>query len=103
MSKVYEDAIEPAVPAKVVKKFVRRTCDLCGAESNRCADWESSSYTVAETEMSVTVTHRSGLSYPEGGSGTEIEIDLCPKCFQDRLIPWLESQGATIEARDWDF
>jgi hypothetical protein len=103
MARVYEDAIEPAVPAKVVKKFVRRTCDLCGVASKRGKEWEPSSYTVAETEVSVTVTHRSGKSYPEGGSGTEVEVDLCPKCFKDRLIPWLESQGATIEASDWDF
>lgn len=103
MARVYEDAIEPAVPARTVKRFVRRTCDLCGAESKRCDDWGSGSHDIAETEMSVTITHCSGMSYPEGGSGTTVEVDLCPKCFKDRLIPWLESQGAMIETREWDF
>jgi hypothetical protein len=105
MTRVYEDAVEPAVPAKIVKKFVRRTCDLCGVASKRGEDWEpiSSSHNVNETEVSVTVKHRMGWSYPEGGSGTEVEVDLCPKCFKDRLIPWRPSQGAPIEVREWEF
>jgi hypothetical protein len=103
MTRVYEDAVEPAIPAKVVKKFVRRTCDLCGVASKRGKEWEPSSYTVAETEMSVTIKHRSGYACADGGSGTEVEVDLCPKCFQGRLIPWLKSQGAKIEAREWEF
>ena len=51
----------------------------------------------------VEVRQRQGVSYPEGGSGTEIEVDLCPTCFKEKLVPWLRSQGATIEEKEWEW
>jgi len=46
---------------------------------------------------------KEGSNYPEGGTGTEYEIDLCPKCFKERLVPWLKSEGAAIEEKEWDW
>ena len=40
-------------------------------------------------EIKVIIRHREGLNYPEGGSGIEINIDLCPDCVKNKLIPWL--------------
>jgi len=58
---------------------------------------------VNETEVSVTVKQKEGESYPDGGSGTEYEIDLCPDCFKNRLVPWLKSEGANIGEMEWDW
>jgi len=66
-------------------------------------NWSQSFYEVNETEVSVTVKQREGSSYPEGGMGTEYDIDLCPKCFKERFVPWLVSQGANIEQKDWAY
>jgi len=89
---------------KIVKqqRLKKLTCDLCGAEGVG-EGWKSSEWNVNETKMKVTVTQTEGLSYPEGGTGTEYVIDLCPECFKNRLVPWLTSQGAEIEKMEWDW
>ena len=78
------------------------TCDLCGA-TGKGEDWGSSTWEVNETTIEITVHHKEGESYPEAGWGTEYTIDLCPTCFVNRLVPWLRSQGAKIEAVPWEW
>ena len=95
--KVYEMV---DVPATMREVLVKRRCDLCGMES-KSSDWDAGSYKVNETEIKIIMKQKEGSSYPEGGSGTEYEIDLCPECFKNRLIPWLKGEGATIEERKW--
>lgn len=85
----------------VNRVLVERKCDLCGCVA-KTNDWDAASFRVQETEISVTIKQRDGSAYPECGSGNEYEVDLCPKCFKDRLIPWLQSQGADIEQGEWD-
>ena len=93
----YETVTEPARERKAP---VARVCDLCGREATQeLNDWDGGRFEVCETE----ITARFGDSYPEGGSGTSYEIDLCPDCFRGRLIPWLRSQGAKIEEKEWHF
>ena len=91
------------VPATTRQHCIKRTCDLCGMEA-KPDDWtDGSGYTINETEIEVTVRHKDGSSYPDGGSGTETVIDLCPICFKQKLIPWLQSQGAKIESKEWEW
>lgn len=98
--KVYEKKIIPATEHIYVKT---RKCDLCGINA-KGEEWESTSiYHIDQTEIKITVRQKEGDSYPEGGSGTKYEIDLCPNCFRDRLIPWLKSQGANIQQEKWDW
>lgn len=97
--KVYKTVDVPATTREVL---VKRRCDLCGKES-KSSDWDAGSYEVNETEIKITMKQKEGSNYPEGGSGTEYEIDLCPDCFTERLVPWLKSEGATIEESEWDW
>ena len=97
--KVYETK---AVPATTREILIKRKCDLCGIES-KSSDWNAGFYEVNETEIKITMKQKEGSSYPEGGSGTEYEIDLCPSCFTNRMIPWLKSKGAEIKEREWDW
>jgi hypothetical protein len=90
-------------PASQYQECTGRKCDLCGAEAQSGDEWSSRYYEVNETEVSISVKSRKGENYPEGGSGTEYEIDLCPRCFTGRLVPWLKSQGAAIEEKEWDW
>ncbi len=78
----------PATTKRVCKKV---TCDLCGEET------DNSGFDVDNVE----VTCRTGEQYPECGSGEEIEVDMCSDCFKNKLVPWLEEQGATIETKEW--
>jgi len=69
------------------------TCDLCGVEIT-CGNYE-----VDEVEISC----KTGSSYPEGGCGEEIVVDMCSKCFENELIPWLKSKGVKIETKPWEW
>jgi len=79
------------------------TCDLCGKEGKRKDNWDSSEWNVNETEIEVKIRRREGNNYPECGSGTKIVVDMCPECFINRLVPWLNSQGAGIKTEEWDW
>jgi uncharacterized protein (DUF2225 family) len=78
------------------------SCDLCG-KVGRYGDWESSNWEVAESEIEIEVRYKDGASYPDGGSGQKYNVDICPECFKDKLIPWLESQGCKAKFEDWDW
>jgi len=94
---IKEERVRPASTYFVV---IRMKCDLCGRESTKPAQgWEENSFQVEEIEIS----HRSGEQYPESGSGDKIEIHLCPECFRNKLVPWLQSQGADVKYEEWDY
>ncbi len=86
----------------ILVELVETTCDLCTTVA-KAGHWDSSSYEIAETEIEVTVRQKDGSTFPEGGSGTAYNVDMCPECFKTKLIPWLESQGCTAKRADWDY
>lgn len=79
------------VPATTKEVVDRVTCDLCGAVIN------VRGYDVDEVE----VRHKTGSNYPEGGSGDETSVDMCGECFDEKLVPWLRSQGVEPRTEDW--
>ena len=90
---------EKQVPARTEKTFIKKTCDLCGAESKRYSDWPNVLYNTSET----IVAHRVGNAFPEGGCGSEYFCDLCPDCFWSKLMPWLNEQGCEPHKKEWEF
>ena len=93
--------IKKQIPATEKKILDKITCDLCGKIAKN-GDWESSSWKINETEIEITVRQKEGSSYPEGGHGTKYNVDICPECFTDNLIPWLNSQGCEAKRENWD-
>lgn len=81
----------PATFRDVVDKI---TCDICGVEI-KAREWGDAE--------EIEVKHRTGTAYPDGGSGEETTVDLCAKCFDEKLIPWLRAQGAQPTTKEWDF
>lgn len=81
------------VPASTREVVTHTTCDLCGQQIKP---------KIGNADE-VEVKHRTGSAYPEGGSGEETSVDLCGDCFDGRLVPWLESQGAKPTTREWEF
>ena len=81
------------------KAFVSRACDLCGLVSKSDRNWKDDEYHIDETEVKLTV----GIKEWDGRSDTEYTVDICPDCFKGKLIPWLQSQGATIQEKNYDW
>ena len=86
------------VPATTREVVIATVCDLC-SRKEKGDGWETSLFGIEDVEIS----YESGDRYPEGGSSEVISYDICPKCFKNKLMPWLESQGAKHKKkeRDW--
>lgn len=78
----------PACEELVIDKV---TCDLCGSEV------DARGYNVDEVE----ILHRTGKDYPGDSGGEETSVDMCGKCFDEKLVPWLKSQGAEPRKESW--
>lgn len=65
-------------------------CDLCG-DRTKGADWGEAQFFGHEV---VRVDYTSGRSLPEGLMATRVRFDLCPDCFEGKLVPFLKSLGA---------
>ncbi|HYA43043.1 MAG TPA: hypothetical protein VEF34_17205 [Syntrophobacteraceae bacterium] len=74
-------------------------CDFCGAETENVECWppDSGRYCVNE----VTIRLRTGEDYIESSRGKTFTVDMCPKCFVEKLVPWFESQGARVREENW--
>jgi hypothetical protein len=83
--KHYREVTVPQRTKKVLDKII---CDLCNViVGDGLEVWE-----VDE----VTVSRKTGWNYPDGGNGDTISVDLCGKCFNEKLLPFLKSEGATV-------
>lgn len=88
---------------KPYQELVSRTCDLCGIKASNADNWGGFEFNKNNTTIEISINQIEGNSWPEGGSGTEWNIDMCPNCFKNNLVPWLKSQGANIEEKEWDW
>jgi uncharacterized protein (DUF2225 family) len=94
-----QNDISKEMTMKNYEEKVSLTCDLCGLKIyQRFNNWDKGFLIVAETKVSM----KTGNTYPEGGSVTEVGVDICPDCFNEKLIPWLKSQGAKITETEYD-
>lgn len=92
--KRYETVTETVTSQKIVSL----TCDLCGKDGKY--NWGGSAWDVNETEISIRC--RTGKDYPSGGWGEHYEVHICPDCFKNKLVPWLNQNGANIQSEEWD-
>lgn len=81
------------VPAttKQVEDYV--TCDFCEAKL------EQTTFEIHEAKVSL----RHGSNFPEGSEGVETSYDICPKCFEEKLVPWARSQGIEPQVEEWEW
>ena len=77
-------------------------CDICGKVA-KGGTWVSSEWEVNEVKIGVTLHTKEGQHYPETAWGTEYNVDLCPTCFADKLLPWLKSQGAQLQPIEYQW
>lgn len=93
-----------------VLDFIR--CDICGAQTTDETAWPEHSPEFMEdydcfrtpiNEVSPLKWKEGGYYHHDGGSFEQIHVDICPKCFLTKLVPWLESQGVKINKKEIDF
>lgn len=85
------------------KHPVEKTCDWCGKITERNIgnhhEWaEDSNFDVEH----VTIEYRTGQVFPEGGSYTIYSYDICPDCFEERLMPFFASENISLQEEDID-
>lgn len=85
---------EQIIPEHEEKSFLSLTCDLCGVEIKKDSQFDASKVVVAGEE---------GVSYPEGGTCTRTEFDVCVKCFKDEVVTWFISRGAQPRVKEIDW
>lgn len=83
------------IPASTREVVVAIVCDLCGRKTQNDS-WAKMPFGVEDVEIS----YESGERYPEGNFTELVSYDICPDCFKNKLVPWLEKQGAEPEVQD---
>lgn len=87
------------VPATTREVTVKVTCDVCHA-TIKSDGWGD----VDRVEVDrVEVKHEEGQSWPEGTHIKSRAFDLCSKCFDEKLVPWMKAQGADPRDEEVDF
>ena len=79
-------------------------CDFCGGSKHR--EWEvrcrSSRFEGSwYMEDAGALTLSSGINYPECGDGVRWDLDICPRCFETKIVPLALPERQTPET--WNY
>jgi hypothetical protein len=72
--------------------IVEILCDKCGKKI------QAGRYDAFEFKF----VHKTGSSYPEGGSGEQQDMDLCPECAVE-CVALLRANGYRVSDTEWDW
>lgn len=95
--------IIPAIPETEIEEVDYVICDLCKQSKGKFT-YTSDSVSWRSDKVSETIiSFEHGWNFPEGGETTTETFHICDKCFESKLVPWLQSQSAepTLEVNDW--
>lgn len=85
--------ITPKVEPREVVDEIK--CDLCGAGGGVPHNLDGTNWAALNYDVDATmITRETGDSFPEGGTNTIETFDICGDCFENKLKPWMASQGA---------
>lgn len=104
--KTYTEITILAQPERTVLEAISLNCDLCSREIKQ---FGKNGMTMLNpkfrerfgTAFDVRVELCAGEENLDGGAGETTRFDLCPECFEERLRPWLEQQGAVARVEAW--
>jgi hypothetical protein len=95
--KKYE-TIKDVEIVKEYKKHILTSCDFCGASP--LSDFgDSFDAYVGEELIEIDI----GTKYPEGSNFVRISVDLCQKCAEEKLIPWLRENSINEIEKEFNF
>jgi len=98
--KVTEDG--ETVKEETYEKTVEIECDICGETTqdlglNRGAQWSIGTH----NKDIIAIVREKGASYPEGGWSNYKELDVCPDCWENKIVPLIESEfDVTFNTRE---
>jgi len=90
---VTKKVLRPATEETVV---IGLKCDMCGNLYREENGWDT-----CETRVSLEL--RLGDGYGHTVKYEEYKTDLCSTCFSNKLIPWLQAEGCTIQVSEEDW
>ena len=71
----------------VITKYI---CDLCGSEGGAARGWGK-----MEHKRQFTAVYLSdGDFFPNDWIRKDTYFDICAECFLEKLVPWMDEQGA---------
>jgi hypothetical protein len=77
---------------------IKTVCDICGFETRAFNNWSEKTYDTKETIIAMEM----GDSHPSsGGFIKKTSYDICPTCFENKLMPFLSSLGAEPEVMEY--
>lgn len=79
-------------PARTENVVVGLKCDLCAKLVHRDR-WGFESSEINDVLVKITMHRKTGQSWPDGGFQREQEIDICPNCWDEIVMPFLVSKG----------
>ena len=93
------------------ERVVEIACDICGRTltgkyaQRHPPNWHGASDSISDNLAEVTVQARRGFEsqYDVGGDVVITRFDICPDCFEGRVVPALRAMGAepSVEEVDW--
>lgn len=103
MSYIYKTITYPPTPAKTITKVDHILCDVCkeatGFESyTKEIDWSPSSNSISTSALYMTT----GWSTYDGGNEEKTSYHICPDCFEEQVVPFLNNIATTYKVeKDW--
>ena len=83
-----------------IREISVTVCDSCGKETDSFHEWFHHSY----YQEIITIKHKEGEDYFSNGSGTEIEFDICPDCWKNIVLPFMnEITHNKVKYKEWDW
>ena len=82
-------------PSQVI---IKTTCDLCGESTENENNW-ADGYDVDI----VSISWKHGEKFPVGESVKTTSIDLCPECFNEKLLTWFKDQGGVPNIKQTNY
>lgn len=84
------------------RKYVAEVrCDICCALGGAsvydlATDWDDD---LSSTDESA-IWSRRGYTDPDGGESTTTTADICNDCFEEHVVPFLESLGVKMRVKE---
>ena len=96
---------EQEVVTREIEYLYAKTCDLCGKNDNGGSVHSDSDWADSKFDFDIIHVRRiHGSSFPTGdGNKCREYFDICPDCFNNKLVKWLESQGASIQTHEIEY
>ena len=88
---------------RVEKTYLERQldileCDICHDRFDSL-NWDEPKG--SDFDVDTTVECKRGYSAWGDAWGEGISFDICPTCFKEKLVPWVESHGSKVTEWDW--